>query len=572
VKAAGNELSTSQDRQSAARLVDARIFHLNDARAVLLIAIFSAALVIPIALWGIPQGGDLANHYRFALPFYESIEKGNLYPGWLAESNDGYGDARFRFYPPGLYYLLALLKPVTGWFGSSVVSFAILSALGCLGVYFWTRSFLPSGAAALASVLYGVTPYHLNELYQASLLSEYAGCAVLPFVFAFADRVCMRRKLSDVAALGAVYALLILTNLPLAVIGSLSVLVFSLARIERDKVAQTTLKLGLGVFIGLAASAFFWVRILSELSWIKGSGVDPKAYYDYRLNFIFSPAALTNRNTWYANLLALTTLAFLLPAVILVRKAYRSGKLPYLAIFVVTVFSFMMTLPLSKPLWSVIPKLSEVQFPWRWLAVTSLTASVLVATALPAWFDLLRTQIRPLYFLPMLGFVFSIIFVATQIVWDSDYMSRQEFASFLPSIRGAVSFKDWLPVNAQPLTELPKMSANVELDSRRAAVEVWEPEFRKFQISDGPAGDARVKTFYYPNWIASAGTTPLEVRPSAEGVALLTVPSGATTVEMRFREPPKVKIASVVSGISWLLLFFFAAFRTFMKREDRAAI
>jgi hypothetical protein len=81
-----------------------------------------------------------------------------------------------------------------------------------------------------------------------------------------------------------------------------------------------------------------------------------------------------------------------------------------------------------------------------------------------------------------------------------------------------------------------------------------------------------VKTFYYPNWIASAGTTLLEVRPSAEGVALLTVPAGATTVEMRFREPPKVKIASVVSGISWLLLFFSAAFRTFMKREDRAAI
>src|SRR4030095_12399966 len=125
---------------------------------------------------------------------------------------------------------------------------------------------------------------------------------------------------------------------------------------------------------GLAASSFFWVRMVSELSWIKGSSVDARAYYDYRLNFLFSPDALTNVNTWYANLLALMTIAFLLPAIVLLWKRNATGR--YIAPFAVTIFAGFMSVPLSKPLWAIIPKLSEVQFPWRWLVVVSVTRSV----------------------------------------------------------------------------------------------------------------------------------------------------------------------------------------------------
>jgi len=35
-------------------------------------------------------------------------------PAWLAEANHGFGDASFRFYPPALYYLLALTRTLAG--------------------------------------------------------------------------------------------------------------------------------------------------------------------------------------------------------------------------------------------------------------------------------------------------------------------------------------------------------------------------------------------------------------------------------------------------------------------------
>src|SRR4030095_9427344 len=111
-------------------MVPKHLFELSDKRAILIVVGLAAILIAPIAFWGIPQGADLVNHYRFALPFYDSIQKGDLYPGWLAESNFGYGDARFRFYPPGLYYVMAAFKPLFCWFGSAVVFFRFLSALG----------------------------------------------------------------------------------------------------------------------------------------------------------------------------------------------------------------------------------------------------------------------------------------------------------------------------------------------------------------------------------------------------------------------------------------------------------
>src|SRR5712692_478659 len=109
-----------------------------ETRHLIILVMVAIATMAPTLFWGIPSNRDLSNHFRFALPFYDALRSGHLYPGWLAESNGGFGDASFRFYPPALYYLLALLRAITGdWYAASVSTFAVLSALGALGVYFW---------------------------------------------------------------------------------------------------------------------------------------------------------------------------------------------------------------------------------------------------------------------------------------------------------------------------------------------------------------------------------------------------------------------------------------------------
>src|SRR6476646_1990464 len=221
-------------------------------RRVALVVAVSFLAILPVLVFGVPSNRDLSNHFRFALPFYDAITTGNFYPSWLAESNGGYGDPSFRFYPPALYYLLTLFRFVTGeWYVATLITIAVVAIAGGLGIYFWARTVLPSSQAMWVGLFYALAPYHLNQLYQATMLAEWAGSAVLPFVFGFVDRVCERGRRRDIAGLAATYGLLVFTHLPLAVIGSLALLVYSLVKFrELRKLA----KLSLAALLGLSVS------------------------------------------------------------------------------------------------------------------------------------------------------------------------------------------------------------------------------------------------------------------------------------------------------------------------------
>src|SRR5260370_26044977 len=111
-------------------------------RSMLCIVLVSLAVMTPTLIWGIPSSRDLTNHFRFALPFYDSLRAGHFYPGWLAESNSGYGDASFRFYPPAVYYLLAFAKLLTGeWLAATLLTAALVFVIGGLGAFFLAHQF-----------------------------------------------------------------------------------------------------------------------------------------------------------------------------------------------------------------------------------------------------------------------------------------------------------------------------------------------------------------------------------------------------------------------------------------------
>jgi 6-pyruvoyl-tetrahydropterin synthase related domain len=549
-----------------------RIRPFPNSLSIVCVVVMAILVLVPIFVLGIPHGADLPNHYRFVLPFYESIGAGSWYPGWLAESNAGYGDPRFRFYPPGLYYGLVLFRTIAGsWYVGSLGTFALISIAGGLGLYLWTRELSTNNVAMWAGILYALNPYRLNEIYQASLLSEYAACSVLPFAFAFTERVCRKGRASDVAGLACSFACLVLTHVPLTVIGSLSLLIYSLFRLERANLVRTVVKLTAGVSLGLAASAFFWSTVIAELSWIKGSSVDPNLYYDYRVNFVFSPSALTNRNTWLANILGLAVLGFMSPAIVLLKREHRARVDKGLkAVFILALVSFFMTTELSRPIWAIVPKLREVQFPWRWLAITSMSGCVLLAVSIPKWLQQRKSDLRPRDLLAPVALALSLVFVVGH-VFDSVYLGKQEFETLLPDIRGAVSFKDWLPAAAREVRYMNKMNDRVEAASRRVQINLWQPEHRQFQLSGGPATDARARTYFYPLWKASSNGKSLVTQPADDGALLVQVPADTTNVELSFQEPSRVRVVRGLSWFGWILIiaaFMFDFIRRLFSRRQ----
>lgn len=498
-------------------------------------------------LWGIPSNLDLTNHFRFALPFYDALVAGDAYPGWLAESNGGYGDPSFRFYPPALYYVLAAARFVIGnWYGATLVVFALLSITSALGMYFWTRAILPAYQAAWAGMFYALAPYHLNQLYQAMLLAEWAASAVLPFVFGFVERVCERGRLRDIAGLGFTFGILVFTHLPLTVIASIALVAYAIARLNGPNKLRKLAKLSFGAALGLSVSAVYWVTMVSEVRWIGLNDIQRAASVDYRNNFVFSTFSTDNLSVWWMNITMLMTLLLFAPALILFfKRAITALPRVLRPAIVLTALSVFMSVPLSRPIWSLLEPLQETQFPWRWLILISMGGSILAAAGLPLIPGGENNAARAKRMLIFGAMAISIAFTFSHVVREAQYFPSQKFERMLTDVRGTSSVNYWFTIWSRP--DIRPMETEVEAADRTINITSWEPEHRKFSLTAGTATEARIRTFYYPHWVATNESGILPARPDKDGALLITIPQNATTVELHFREPRKSNFSTMTS-------------------------
>ena len=537
-------------------------------RSLAVVVVGSFAAIVPAIFWGIPSNLDLTNHFRFALPFYDAIIAGDFYPGWLAESNGGFGDPSFRFYPPALYYLLAVSRYLIGnWYDATLVVFAGCSIAGGLGIYFWARSFLSSSTAAWASILYALAPYHINQLYQAAMLAEWAGAAVLPFVFGFVDRVCERGKPRDIAGLAASYGLLLFTHLPMSVIGSIVLLVYALVRLGGPGKIRKLTKLSLGVTLGLSVSAVYWVTMVSEVSWISADNSTPRASVNHSYSFLLSTLSPDNLSVWWMNILALMTLFLCAPAFLLLLRSGAPVRRATRPVIVVAAFALFMSLPLSWPVWRVLRPLQETQFPWRWMAVVSMGASIVAAAALPLVMNSRSKFDRAKRMLIFGAMAISVAFTFSHSVREAQYFSRSQFERMVTEVRGTASINYWFPIWA-PFSP-QKMPGEVAVADRDVTVTSWQPEHRKFSVEAGAATDARVRTFYYPHWIARSESGVLATRPASDGALLISLPPNATSVELDFQEPRRSQFSTITSLSGLIIIGALAApFRRRRKHDQ----
>lgn len=543
-------------------------------KAVLAVIAIGLLAIVPALIFGSPSNQDLTHHFRLALHFFDGMQAGHAPDGWLTSAASGYGDVTPRFYPPALYYLLAGARLLFGnWHNAALFTYALLSILGALGAYVWAREFLPMRWAVCAAAIYTFAPYHLNQFYQSFLLAEYAGAAVLPFCFAFVLRICRRGQWRDVCGLAISYALLVLTHLPLTVIGSIALGLYALFCLERKRFGPMVGRLAVGVLLGLGASASYWVTMLAELSWFGGqqTSSDSSTRYDY--NFVFSTFSPDNLNVWWMNILVLATLAMFLPA--LAYGRYRFGEEPrrnLRAILISFLFSLAMCTYLTWPLWRFSKTLQSVQFPWRWMAIVTLAGAPLAAAHLPFWIAKARTKARPLALLIGGGMAISLAFVLAHSVREAEYLRRPAFEARVSAIPATSSYDMWWPRWGKP--EALAIKDQIQASGRTATVSTWQPLIREFSVAAGAPTDARVALFYYPHWVATTENgAALPVHPAADGALTVAIPANATNVKLIFREPKRALVARYVSLGTWilvLLLFFASIFRRFNEGIQRA--
>jgi hypothetical protein len=346
----------------------------------------------------------------------------------------------------------------------------------------------------------------------------------------------------------------------------------ALLKVREKNFRRFALKLGVGMTLGLAASAAYWTTLLTELSWIRGDVVEPGTRYAYSRNFLFWTSSPESINNWWGNIIAVAMILMLWPALVATSRTLQGATQDHSlrTIKLLMIFSFLMTTPLSWPLWIAIPKLGSIEFPWRWLAVTSAAGSVALAASLPYWKERLGHRRRILAMLAAGSVLIAIVFTFMHPVRAAVFYARPQFNAMLEELPGSMSVPEWFPVGTGGA--LRKMSARVEAEQRDVNIASWEDEHRRFEVGPGQATEARVRTLFYPLWVATANGQKLSTRSAPDGALLISLPAGAASVDLQFREPLRAQAAAVVSCLAWLLMGALLAAGLMKKSGYRFAL
>jgi hypothetical protein len=529
-----------------------------------IILLLSVASISPMLILGIPDGNmDFPQHLQFAKAYYKSIFAGEFLPVWASSDNYGFGSVGIRIYPPLSSFSLALAGILSGnWFDAIWLSFLVWMFVGCVGVYFWAKEWLSPKYSLVAAALYIVLPYHLLQIYQMWLYAEFVASALIPFCFLFVTRICRQGRAIDVVLFTVSYSLLLLSHIPSAIIGSLSLAVYVFFILDWSFYQKTFFKLLCALALSLSATAFYWVKIITEIDWVRANNLQySSGYYDPQQHlfplFFSAGDKYIERVSWHFDLSIILTLLLFLPAIGFLAFHFRKKQLQNREIFFALsgtgLFAlFMMSVP-SFFVWQAIPTLRKIQFPWRWLSVLTVVSVLAFALAVPH-LTALGKKLRKVTAYAILTLIFSILlFDITQSIIESEPITRAGFEKKLIEIRSEPGCDCWWTTWAK--SEAFARREKVSAESRGVKINLWSDKNREFEIEEGKAANVRAATFYYPYWQAQVNGQAVPIQKDDDGSILIFVESKKSSIKLYFQEPYFLKFSSVLSALTWVLLF-----------------
>jgi 4-amino-4-deoxy-L-arabinose transferase-like glycosyltransferase len=363
-----------------------------------LVIAFSLFAVLPLAGPNyFFDAHDAPHHVFFLTEFDAALRDGVWYPGWATDQALGYGYPTFVLYPPLVYYLAeGFLLLGAGKVVAIKWVWALATVGSGLSMYAYARHVMGRQRGLLAAIVYMYVPYHLADIYVRSALTEYSAFVWMPLALLAFHRLVEEATPRRVGLAGLAYGALWMTHNPTGLAFTPLLALYVLFRLLadqaswRDRFAPAAAALG-GALLGLGIAAALILPNLFERSFINQEQW-VQAGYDYSLHFVY-PFHLLSSSWGYAPGTPGTEggMSFQLGAVPLIlaliatvgafrRSARERGLILFFAgAALLLVFSM---LPISAPLWELLPLAALVQFPGRLLAPAAVMLAILSGLAI----------------------------------------------------------------------------------------------------------------------------------------------------------------------------------------------
>ena len=562
---------------------------------ILLIPLTALVASLP-RIRGVSCGDDFDFHLLSWMEAQRSWTQGIPYPHWVQSANWGAGEPRFVFYPPLSWITGALLGFALPWnWVAAVFIFLALTAAG-LATRALARQFLPAPNATLAGILATATPYAFFVADRRSALSELAAAAWIPLLLLYAWREpsanAKNRLIPNPYSLipvSLVVAAVWLTNAPSGVMASYLLAFAALSAAILQRKWQPILRAAIAAPLGLGLAAFYlvpaaweqrWIDVRQALdigmriqdSWLFAHHADPSlALHDHVL-------AIASTLVIFTVALAIASFAIALRR----RQLSPTTRHYWLSLAILVPILFLLQLPFTAPVWSTLPKLQFLQFPWRWLTVLGTPYAIFLAAASPLGTRRARIWSSIAWAAVLLGLAVASTQMFFQYCDDEDQVSAQisdfqtdsgvdgtdEYAALgADNTLVATGLPDACQVSdpTQELGEPDKDSGDIPVwypeqgscDATYSA-QLWQTEHKRFQIDSDDDGFLILRLRRYPAWGISVNGLPISSQGNREdGLIEIPIVAGRSDIEIRWTTTPDVlwgRRISLVSLATLLLL------------------
>lgn len=341
---------------------------------VFLVILFASLILMSIALFqGRIIGHSSYLNVSWADGFAQQLARGEFYPRWLPEMNDGLGSPVFYFYGPLPFYMTAPIIFMTGDAGFSVVIGSTLM-LGLSGIagYLLFRQFAEFQDSLVAAVIYMVMPYHfVIDIWVRAAYGEQAA-----FIFMPLASLCILRLRTGIyaaAGLALSCAGLAFSHLPSLLIFSPVMAFLSLWTAYQSRSFRVLALAVAGGTLGIGAASIYLLPALAGRWFVK-----PEFWLMFRPEGQLLFVRFSQTFDQILLLCFFLTTAVLATTTFLLRKQPEFRHLrPWIVIGAAVLF---LVSPFSAFIWRNAGVFAVVQFPWRLLSVMDLVSGVVIAS------------------------------------------------------------------------------------------------------------------------------------------------------------------------------------------------
>jgi hypothetical protein len=602
-----------------------------------LILLAAAIAAAPIWIHGPVGADDFEFHLISWLDAQHSWLNGIPYPHWAPSPNFGAGEPRFVFYPPLTWMLGAALGLVLRrTLVPFAMTFLLLAATGLatriLARRVLGRRVLAEAPATLAGCAALFSGYALFTAYDRTAFGELAGGFWIPLLLLFAlrDRNPLagtwRRALDGSAVpLALVVAGCWLSDAPVGVMGCYLLAAVALAAALLTRSWFPVLRAAVAVTLGVALTGLYlvpaaweqrWVDIQQatgakgdpglriENNWLFPHHADPALHLrDLTLHFI-SPVAVSMIALALVSLGVLGLRGRLSLARRAASRTDEAAAAPeqpmarflWIPLALIPAAVLFLLLPISLPVWNLLPKLRFLQFPWRWLLVVEAPMAIFFAAAVWPSGARSRWPHKAVACACAALFLAVTVFAATHFFRDP--REDDDLADILTRFSTGVGFlgtDEYEPPGAENTlvaSGLPDGCLTDDFDDEQgvqptpednpvwrpeqnscfstATASLKQPEHWRIDAFARRAGFLVLRLRSYPAWRITVNGHPVgELQARDDGLISVPVPQGPFQVTVDWTTTPDVVAGRCLSALALLALLTVAVGERRLAQQQR---